>query len=165
MNLIKSGGAIMSEKKDVRGLYFEEFESGFQIKTSGRTITEADVINFAGVSGDYNQIHTDAEYSRETPAGARIAHGLLIMSIASGLVVLTGMMEGTVLVFREIKNWKFIKPVYFNDTIHVDVKVSGTKLFKRLGGGLVETELDVKNQNNETVMKGLWSSLIRCKPE
>ena len=148
-----------------RGLFFEEFEMGLQVKTTGRTITEADVTNFAGVSGDYNQIHTDAEYSKDTPAGGRIAHGLLIMSIASGLVVLTGMMEGTVLVFREIKNWKFIKPVYFNDTIHVEVNVVGLKAFRRLGGGLVETEIDVRNQNDETVMKGVWSSLIRSKPE
>ncbi len=155
----------MKENSEVRGLYFEEFEMGMQVKTSGRTITEADVINFAGVSGDYNQIHIDAEYSKGTPAGARIAHGLLIMSIASGLVVLTGMMEGTVLVFREIKDWKFIKPVYFNDTIHVDVNVVGLKPYRRLGGGLVETELDVKNQNDETVMKGVWSTLIRSKPE
>jgi acyl dehydratase len=155
----------VKENNGVRGLYFEEFEMGLQVKTAGRTITEADVINFAGVSGDYNQIHTDSEYSKETPAGARIAHGLLIMSIASGLVVLTGMMEGTVLVFREIKNWKFIKPVYFNDTIHVEVNVVSLKPYRRLGGGLVETELDVKNQNNETVMKGVWSTLIRSKPE
>jgi acyl dehydratase len=155
----------VKENNGVRGLYFEEFEMGLQVKTAGRTITEADVINFAGVSGDYNQIHTDSEYSKETPAGARIAHGLLIMSIASGLVVLTGMMEGTVLVFREIKNWKFIKPVYFNDTIHVEVNVVSLKPYRRLGGGLVETELDVKNQNDETVMKGVWSTLIRSKPE
>ena len=155
----------MKLNNEVRGLYFEEFEIGLHVKTSGRTITEADVVNFAGVAGDYNQIHTDSEYSKATPAGARIAHGLLIMSIASGLVVLTGMMEGTVLVFREIKNWKFIKPVYFNDTIHVDVNVVGLKPFKRLGGGLVDTEINVINQNGETVMKGVWSSLIRSKPE
>ncbi|MCK5344066.1 MAG: dehydratase, partial [Candidatus Heimdallarchaeota archaeon] len=67
---------------------------GLKITTSGRTITEADVVGFAGISGDYNQIHTDAVYSKGTPAGARIAHGLLVMSIASGLVVLTSMMEG-----------------------------------------------------------------------
>ena len=155
----------MKENNEVRGLYFEEFEMGLKITTSGRTITESDVIGFAGISGDYNQIHTDAVYSKGTPAGARIAHGLLVMSIASGLVVLTSMMEGTVLVFREIKNWKFIKPVYFNNTIHVEVSVVGLKAFRRLGGGLVETEIDVKNQDGETVMKGVWSSLIRSKPE
>jgi 3-hydroxybutyryl-CoA dehydratase len=155
----------VKEYNEVRGLYFEEFEMGLKITTSGRTITEADVVGFAGMSGDYNQIHTDAVYSKGTPAGARIAHGLLVMSIASGLVVLTGMMEGTVLVFREIKNWKFIKPVYFNTTIHVEMSVVGLKAFRRLGGGLVETQIDVKNQDGDTVMKGVWSSLIRSKPE
>ena len=154
----------MKEPKAVRGLYFEEFELGMEIVSTGRTITEADVTNFAGVSGDYNQIHTDAEFSRNTDAGGRIAHGLLVMSIASGLVVLTGLMEGTVKVFREIKKWKFIKPVKFNDTIHVVIKVVNLKLVKKLGGGLVETEVSVINQRDETVMRGIWSSLIASKP-
>lgn len=154
----------MKKNEAVRGLYFEEYEMGLQVITPGRTITESDVVSFAGISGDYNQIHTDAEFSKNTPAGERIAHGLLVMSIASGLVVLSGMMEGTILVFREIKNWKFIKPVYFNNTIHVEVNVTGLKELRRLRGGLVETEIDVKNQDGDTVMKGVWSSLIRSKP-
>ena len=94
-----------------RGLFFEEHEPGQQITTPGRTITEADIVSFAGLSGDYTQIHTNAEYSKGTPFGQRVAHGLLVVAITSGLIAQSGVMEGTVLAFREIDNWKFIKPV------------------------------------------------------
>lgn len=148
-----------------RGRYFEEFEIGMQVVTSARTITETDVVNFAGLSGDYNQIHVDLEFCKETPLKERIAHGLLVLSIASGLVIQTGIMEGTILVFREIRDWKFIKPVFFNNTIHVEINVVAAKAYRRLGGGLVDTEVVVKNQDEEIVMKGLWSSLVKSKPE
>ena len=89
-----------------RGLYFEEFEVGQKIMTVGRTVAESDIFTFAGFSGDFNQIHTDAEFSKDTPFGQRVAHGLLGLSIASGLAMRTGILEGTVIAFREIKNWK-----------------------------------------------------------
>jgi acyl dehydratase len=148
-----------------RGLYLEEFEVGKKIKTAARTVTETDVVSFAGLSGDYNQIHTDAEFSKNTPFGRRVAHGLLGLSIASGLVVQTGIMEGTIMAFREVSSWKFIKPIYLGDTIYVEVEVIGTKAMRRLGGGLVEIVLDVRNQEDDTVMKGTWKALIASRPE
>lgn len=143
-----------------RGMYFEEFEPGQKINSSGRTVTESDIVNFAGLSGDYTQIHTDVEYSKTTPIGRRVAHGLLVMSIASGLAAQTGVLEGTVLVFREISNWKFIKPVFIGDTVHVEMIVKSVKEIRRIGGGSVEITLDVQNQTNETVMKGDWVVLM-----
>jgi acyl dehydratase len=154
----------MSELYSNRGLYFEDFTVGMKISTPSRTITETDVVTFAGLSGDYNQIHTDAEFSKKTPYGQRIAHGLLSLSIASGLAMRTGFMEGTVLAFREINEWKFSKPVYIGDTIHVLITVIDTKPMARLGGGLVMISLDVKNQHGETAMKGIWSALMASKP-
>ena len=148
-----------------RGLYFEEFEVGQEVSSPGRTMTEADIVNFAGISGDYTQIHTDMEYSRITPIGKRVAHGLLVMSIASGLAARTGVLEGTVLVFREINNWKFIKPVFIGDTIHVDMIVKETKELKRIGAGAVDIELRVINQAAEVVMKGNWNVLMMLKPD
>jgi len=147
-----------------RGLYFEEFHVGQHLTTPGRTVTESDVVNFAGISGDFNQIHTDAEYSKNTPFGARVAHGLLGLSIASGLALRTGALEGTVMAFREINAWKFIKPVFIGDSIHVEMDVTETKALPRVGGGAVVITLDVKNQNNETVMKGNWTTLVVSKP-
>lgn len=147
-----------------RGLYFEEFEVGQEIITVGRTISESDIFNFAGFSGDYNQIHTDAEFAKDTPFGQRVAHGLLGLSVASGLAMRTGVLEGTVIAFREINNWKFIAPVFIGDTIHVEMEVIETKALKRIGGGSVGIILDVKKQSDETVMKGTWTVLVLSKP-
>lgn len=148
-----------------RGKYFEEFEVGMKVISIGRTVTESDIVTFAGLSGDYNQIHTDAEFSKGTPFGQRVAHGILGLSIASGLAVQTGVMEGTIMAFREINNWKFIKPIFIGDTIHVVLDVKETKALPRLKAGSVVIELDVRNQQDETVAKGTWTALILMKPE
>lgn len=147
-----------------RGKYFEEFEVGMRIISPGRTITEADIVNFAGISGDYNLIHTDEEYSKRSPFGRRVAHGLLGLSIASGLAVRTGVLEGTVLAFREIGEWKFTRPIFIGDTIRVVMTVIETKELRRLGGGLVTINLGVTNQQGETVMGGVWKVLVASKP-
>jgi len=147
-----------------RGMYFEEFEVGQTIRSPGRTVTEADVVLFAGLSGDFNTIHTDAEYAATTPFGARVAHGLLGLALASGLAVRTGIMEGTVLAFREIISWKFSRPVFIGDTIHIIIEVEETKAIPRLGGGSLLLAVDVRNQDNETVMKGRWSVLVQSQP-
>ncbi len=152
-------------KHQPRGLYFEEFEVGQVYVSAGRTITESDIVAFAGLSGDYNQIHTDAEYCKQSPFGQRIAHGLLVTSIASGLVNLSGMIDGTVIAFREIESWKFTKPVFIGDTIHVRSEIIRTKALSRLGGGSVDLELSVLNQSDEVVMKGIWKVLVASKPE
>ena len=147
------------------GLYFEEFFVGQKVTTVGRTVTEYDVMTFAGLSGDYNQIHTDAEFSKGTQIGQRIAHGILGLSIASGLAMRTGILEGTVIVFREITEWKFVKPVFLNDTIHVELEVKETKALPRIGGGAVTIELEVKNQRNEVCHRGVWNVLVMSKPK
>lgn len=147
-----------------RGMYFEEFQVGQRIITAARTVTESDIVTFAGLSGDFNQIHIDEEYSKGTPFGARVAHGLLGLSIASGLVVQTGFMEGTIMAFREVNEWKFIKPIYIGDTIHVETEIKVTKAIPRIGGGSVVISLDVKNQKGETSMKGTWTALIAGRP-
>ncbi|MDH3944448.1 MAG: MaoC/PaaZ C-terminal domain-containing protein [Anaerolineae bacterium] len=149
----------------IRGMYFEEFEVGQKILTVGRTVTETDVVNFAGVSADFNEAHTNSEYGKATPFGQRVAHGLLGLSIASGLAWQTGILEGTIFAFRQIDGWKFVKPVLIGDTIHVEMEVVSTKAIPRLGGGSVMIELDVQNQNGETVMKGEWTTLILSTPE
>ncbi len=147
-----------------RGLYAEDFEIGQKIATAGRTVTETDVVTFAGLSGDFNQIHTDEEYSRQAPFGRRVAHGLLGLAIASGLAVQTGIMEGTIQAFREVTDWKFVKPIFIGDTIRVVLEVKEKKLMPRLGSGLLTIELDVLNQTDETVMKGAWRVLIAGRP-
>lgn len=154
----------MSALASRRGLYYEDFTVGLQITTMGRTITETDVVSFAGLSGDYNQIHTDAAYAAGMPFGQRIAHGLCVMSIASGLVTLTGVMEGTVLAFREVAEWRFSKPVFFGDTIHVEAEVTALKPYPRLNGGAVTIKLNVLNQKGEVAQSGVWTVLMLSRP-
>lgn len=149
----------------VKGVYFEEFEIGQHFITVSRTVTESDVVAFAGLSGDYNQLHTDEEFAKGTPFGRRIAHGLLGMSIASGLTMRSGVLEGTALAFREINNWKFSNPIYLGDTIHVELEVKETKPFPRLGGGAVIIQMTVKNQRDENTMRGDWTVLVASKPK
>ena len=146
-----------------QGMYFEEFQVGQHMISTGRTVTESDIVTFAGLSGDYNQIHTDAEFSKSTPFGQRVAHGLLGIAIASGLVMRTGVLEGTVLAFREINEWKFKMPVLIGDTIHVELDVKEVKALPRLGGGSVIIELSVKNHHGDVTMKGLWTVLVASK--
>ncbi|GIV67275.1 MaoC/PaaZ C-terminal domain-containing protein [Caldilinea sp.] len=143
-----------------RGLFFEEFIVGDQTESVGRTITEADIVNFAGLSGDYNLIHTDAEYSKGQMFGQRVAHGLLVLSIASGLAVRLGFMEDTILAFRGLE-WKFVAPVFIGDTIRVRVAVEATKAVPRLGGGIVTLKMEVVNQKDEVVNRGTWE--VVCK--
>ncbi|MEW5868940.1 MAG: MaoC/PaaZ C-terminal domain-containing protein [Chloroflexota bacterium] len=147
-----------------RGMYFDEFKVGQRIETAGRTITETDVVNFAGLSGDFNQIHTDAVYSQNGPFGQRIAHGLLVLAVANGLAVQTGVMEGTVVAFREITEWKFVKPVFLGDTVHAELAIVETKEMRRIGAGSVILDVNVKNQKGEVVMKGQWTALIALRP-
>jgi len=146
-----------------RGLYFEEFEIGQQIVSMGRTITESDIGLFAGLSGDFNQLHTDEEYAKNSLFGRRVAHGMLILAIASGLAMRTGILEGTTLAFREISEWKFSKPVFIGDTIHVVMKVIEKKEMRRIGGGEISVQISVVNQHDEMVMKGIWNVLVAAK--
>lgn len=146
-----------------RGLFYEDFELGQQIVTVSRTITEADIVNFAGLSGDYNQMHVDSEYSKANTYGARVAHGLLGLAIASGLAVQTGILEGTVLGFREIDQWKFTKPIFIQDTIHAVLEVIEKKALPRLGGGKVVIRISVLNQHDDVVMRGNWQVLVQTK--
>ena len=154
----------MSYKPTARGLYFEDFAHGRKIVSGGRTITEADVVGFAGLSGDYNQIHMDAEFAAAGPFGQRVAHGMLGFSIASGLAVQTGFVEGTVLAFREIQAWKFSQPILFGDTIHVRLEVLEVKALPRLSGGAVTLAVEVVNQRAVTVQHGRWVMLVQSKP-
>lgn len=147
-----------------RGLYFEEFAVGQRVTTPARTVTEADIVAFAGLSGDFTSIHTDAVYAQRTPFGQRVAHGILGLAIASGLATRTGILEGTVLAFREITEWKFSRPVYIGDTIWAELVVDQTRPLPRLGGGALLLSVEVKKLDGEVVMKGRWSVLIRSRP-
>jgi 3-hydroxybutyryl-CoA dehydratase len=154
-------GSVMSQDRP-RGLYFEEFEEAVDLVSPGRTITETDIQLFAGLTGDYTQIHTNVEFSKDTVFGQRVAHGLLGLSIASGLGARLGFIEGTAVALREI-SWKFTGPIFIGDTIHLKVVVSHKKAMPRLGMGLVTFDASLINQKDEVVQKGQWKALIQSQ--
>jgi acyl dehydratase len=147
------------------GLYFEEFSVGQKVITSGRTVSEDAIFSFAGLTGDYNPIHTNADFAKKTQFGQRIAHGLLGLSIATGLVMQTGLLEGTVLAFREITEWKFIKPFFIGDTMYAELTVTETKALPRIGGGAIIASIVVKNQSDEICQRGTLNLLMLSKPK
>lgn len=153
----------MTEPTRPRGRYFEEFEIGDVVETAARTVTETDIVLFAGLSGDYNQIHTDVEFTKGTRYGERVAHGLLGLSIASGLAAQLGLIEGTVEAFTGLE-WKFRNPIVIGDTIRVRLEPKKKKEMPRLGGGFVTLDVAVLNQRDEIVQKGTWTALIKGAP-
>ena len=153
----------MTESTRPSGRYFEEFEIGDEVETAARTITETDIVLFAGLSGDYTQLHTDAEFAKETLFGERVAHGLLGLSVASGLTARLGFIEGTAQAFTGLE-WKFRGPIKIGDTIRVRASVRKKKEMSRLGGGFVVLGVTILNQRDETVQKGTWTVLIKGAP-
>lgn len=145
------------------GLYFEEFQVGQRVRTAGRTISEDAIFSFAGLTGDYNQIHTDAEFASKTQFGQRIAHGLLGLSIATGLIMQTGLLEGTVLAFREINEWKFVKPFFIGDTITAELTIVETKALPRIGAGALIASVEVRNQKEDVCQRGTLNLLMLSK--
>ncbi|RLC80996.1 MAG: dehydratase [Chloroflexi bacterium] len=145
-----------------RGLYFEDLTDDISITTPGRTITEADIVMFAALSGDWNQLHTDAEFAKGTVFGERIAHGLLGLAVASGLAARLGFMEGTVEAFLGL-DWKFKAPIKIGDTIRLQAKIAKKKAMKSLGGGIVTFDVALLNQRDEVVQKGQWTVLVKSR--
>jgi acyl dehydratase len=152
----------MATLKPPSGLCFEEFTIGDSITSQGRTVTEADIVNFAALSGDWNTIHTDAEYAKTMPFGQRIAHGMLVLSMATGLADRLGFIQGTVLAFMEL-NWQFRNAVKIGDTVRVRATVAELRPMPRLGGGYVTFKVQILNQEDQVVQRGSWKVLIKSR--
>lgn len=147
--------------------FFEDICVGDKDKTAGRTITEADIVNFAGLSGDFNPIHIDAQFAEKTFFKKRIAHGILIFSVASGLFTQCKMniaMKENVIALMQI-DWRFAKPVFIGDTIHLQVEVIEKKETSKTDRGIVIIKRTVVNQNDEVVQHGDVTMMIRRKQQ
>lgn len=141
-------------------LYFEDFEIGTQYVTRSRTITEADVVAFAGLSGDFNPLHVDEEFGKKTIFGTRIAHGLLGLSVASGLINQMGIGEGTVMAFLGL-TWNFKAVIKFGDTITVHQHVAEKRETSKNDRGILRMAITVLNQNGEVVQDGEHVLMVR----
>ena len=146
-----------------RGRYFEEFAVGERFVTRGRTITEADIVAFAALTGDYNPLHVDADFGKTTQFGERIAHGMLGASYAVGLIAALGLTEGTVIAIVHM-TWDFTTPIKIGDTIHVDQTVKSMRETKKADRGIIIFEVNLINQRGEVVQKGERVLLVARKP-
>lgn len=140
-------------------LYYEDLNVGDEHLSTGRTVTETDVISFAGLSGDFNNMHIDEEFAKKTVFGTRVAHGLCVLSIASGLWFT--MPRLATVAFMGLEDWRFSGAVKFGDTIRITRKLAEKKEHKRPSMGLLTFEVNVHNQNEEIVQKGKWVILVQ----
>ncbi|MFT3935743.1 MAG: MaoC family dehydratase [Chitinophagaceae bacterium] len=141
--------------------YFEEFETGQQRITKGRTITETDIVIHAGQSGDFFPHHMDEEWCSKQPFKKRIAHGTLIFTVAIGL---TAEFINEVSMTYGYERLRFTKPVFINDTIKVTVTIKEKKDHKKPSMGLVTELVETFNQHNELVMLCEHILLVERKP-
>jgi acyl dehydratase len=142
-----------------RGRYFEDFTVGEEIATPGRTVTSTDIVNFACISGDFNEIHTNFEYCKSTPFGEPIAHGPLIYAIAGGLWHAAGVNEGTILAMLGVDEWRLVNPVKHGDTIHLVARVASKKETSKPDRGVVVFDRRIVKQDS-TVVQTMRTTLM-----
>ena len=135
------------------GVFFEDLAVGQEFTSPGRTVTEADIVIFAGLSGDYNVLHTDAEFMKTSIFGERIAHGLLGLSISSGLGTRAVPRPFATMAFLGLR-WRFKGPIKIGDTIKVRMKVTAKKETSKPDRGIVTVQRAVLNQRGEIVQEG-----------
>jgi 3-hydroxybutyryl-CoA dehydratase len=139
-------------------LYFDDVQIGQEWESPGRTVTQTDIVNFAGISGDFNPIHVDHEFAKKTPFHQPIAHGLLIFSIASGLGLHSPPMR--TLAFMNIREWQFVGPVFIGDTIRTRNKVLEKAARARGRRGVITWQRQIVNQAGKTVQEGVTLTLV-----
>jgi len=142
--------------------YFQDFAVDSISTSRSRTVTEADIVNFAGLSGDFIELHVSEAYAAKGPFGKRIAHGALVFSISTGLTVQTIKIDDTVIAFYGMDKLRFTRPVFIGDTIHVVKKVIA-KEQKGADRGVVTFETTVLNQNDEAVIVYTDKLLVKAR--
>jgi acyl dehydratase len=143
-------------------LWFEDFEVGAEATTPARAITEADIAAFAEVSGDHNPLHLDEAYAASGPFGRTIAHGLLGLAAASGLMEQSGFTAGTLVAFLGLE-WSFRRPIFPGDAVRVRMRVAQTRTTRDPAHGLVKLHLTVLNQAEEAAQEGSFTVLVRTR--
>jgi acyl dehydratase len=145
----------------VPSLHFEDVEVGFRFETPARTVTEADLVAFAGISGDFNPLHSDAVFAAGTIYGERIAQGALVLSLATGLRQRVGLFDGTLMGLLEIRSWRFVAPVRIGDTIRVVSEVTELRPTSKPDRGVMVQRVQVVNQAGAVVNDGELVALLK----
>jgi acyl dehydratase len=139
-------------------LFFDDVAVGQEWVSLGRTVTEADIVNFAGLSGDFNPIHVDHEFAKTTPFRRPVAHGVLVWAIGSGLSLYAPPMR--TLAILSIRDWAFTSPVFVGDTIRVRCKVLDKEPRSRGRRGVITWQRHVLNQDGKVVQEGVTLTLV-----
>ncbi len=146
-------------------LFFEDLEPGQRWTSVGRTVTEADVVAFSGLSGDFNPIHLDAEATKSGIFGQRVAQGVLGMSMATGLLDSLGIFKESMGAMLGIDKWRFLAPMFIGDTVHLELSIESVRLTSKKDAGVVERRLRLVKQTGDVVQEGLITVLVLTRPE
>jgi acyl dehydratase len=150
---------------DVRGRYYEDFDIGQQFETPARTVTNTDIVNFACLSGDFNEVHTNFEYFKTTPFGTPIAHGPLVYAIMGGLQYASGVNDGTLIALLQIDGWRMLGVVQHGDTIKMRSTVLSKKETKDPARGIVKFQRKCVKQDGSICQEMEATLMYRRKPK
>jgi acyl dehydratase len=156
----------MKQERRSASLQYSDLHVGLSFRSPGRTITDADVVGFAGLTGDYSELHTSDVYAQKSQFGRRVAHGMLGLAYAHGLMwPRTGELRDTAIAFLGINEWKFVGPIFIGDTIFVDYVISDLRESKSRPSQAIAT-FDVKlvNQDGKVVQQGKKALLVSKEP-
>jgi acyl dehydratase len=154
----------MSVNAKPRGKYFEDFKVGDELVTPARTITSTDIVNFACISGDFNEVHVNFEYCKTTPFGEPVAHGPLVYAIMGGLQYASGINDGTMLALLGIDEWRLLSPVKHGDTIRMHSEVIETKETSKPDRGVVTFKRQCIKQDGTVAQEMKATLMYRRRP-
>lgn len=143
--------------------WFEDFTVGKTFETRSRTVTDDDIRAFAEVSGDFNPLHLDDEYAARSEFGGRVAHGVLAIAVASGLVNESGLTRGTLVAFAGLE-WRFSRPLRPGDTVRGRLRVENARPTSRPDRGLVRLAVELLGEEGDVLQAGTWTILVRRRP-
>jgi acyl dehydratase len=150
----------MSMKKSYRGLSLDEFQPGRKFESPCRTVTESDTVLFASLSGDFNPLHIDEEFAKNSAYGRRMAHGALVQSLMTGLIAQLGIFEGTVVALRRLDT-TFKRPVFLGDTLQASIKVEERRELRGRDDGIVVFSTRMTNHQDQIVAEGKWTVVLK----
>ena len=142
-------------------LYYEDLAEGQTFTSPARTVTETDLVSFAMLSGDWNAIHTDEEFARETFYGKRVVHGLFGLSMMTGLLDRTGLFGGSAIAMLGIEDWQFKEPIFVGDTLHFQMEIVSKRLTSGRDRGIIDRKFSLINQRGEVVQEGHIGLMLR----
>ena len=148
------------------GYRYDDLHVGMSFRSPGRTITEADIVGFAGLTGDYSELHTSDVYAKHSQFGRRVAHGMLGLAFAHGLMwPRTGELRETAVAFLGISDWRFVGPIFVGDTLFVDYRIAELRDSRSKPTQAIATfDVVLVNQDGQVVQRGRKALLVSKVP-